>query len=58
MMPLPNPLSRSTIVQMCQTFQSEYAAVGRTEWGLMFTTKSLQKAALIYIEMVQLESSD
>ena len=40
-MPLRNPLSWSTTMQMCWTLLSESAAVGRTEWGLMFTKRKL-----------------
>ena len=63
MVSLPNPLAqsttiRSTTMQMCQTLQSESAAVGRPEWGLMFTTKVSSKLLWYIRETMQLESSD
>ena len=42
-MPLPNPLSRSTTKWMCQTLQSESVAVGRPRMGIDVHHKSLEK---------------
>ena len=47
MMPLPNPLSRSTTKWMCQTLQSESVAVGRPRMVIDVHHKKSRKAALI-----------